>query len=315
MGPSSASRTALAASIVRALHTRADPKPILDDDWGDRLGVAGALEALEESAFEGEGGDAVRADGGTRRTFLESYLRGGPSYCAIITRSRYAEDALHAAVARGVRQYVLIGAGFDSYALRTPEDAKHVEIFELDHPATQALKRSRLAECGVRPGGNVHFIAADLSNEEVGAALKRSRFDASKPAFFSWLGVTMYLTREANLACLRSVADCAAEGSEIVFTYIDQAAFSRDAKSATDAFSRVAAAVNSAGEPFVSGFDPETLACELHELGIELVEDCTSAQLVERYDPTGANAFMSGRLSHAALARVVANGPRRKIFG
>src|SRR6185437_16545034 len=136
----------------------------------------------------------------------------------VIIRSRYAEDALKAAAQRGTRQYVLIGAGFDSFVLRRPAFANGIEIFEIDHPATQALKIERIRACGITLPASVHFIAADLASETLASALARSSFRGGEPAFFSWLGVTVYLTREANMATLRAVASSSAAGSELVFT-------------------------------------------------------------------------------------------------
>jgi methyltransferase (TIGR00027 family) len=199
-----ASRTALATSLMRAAHTRLDPHPLIDDPWGDRL--------VPESV---------------RELYMDESLLGSRAYANVITRSRYAEDKLQAAVAKGVAQYVLIGAGFDSFALRRPAFAAPLQIFEIDFPATQQLKRQRIAACGLSLPACVHFIAADLAQESVAAALSRSGFDSERLTFFSWLGVTMYLTREANLATLRSIASCAPAGSELVFTYLDECVFKR----------------------------------------------------------------------------------------
>ncbi|MDP3927176.1 MAG: class I SAM-dependent methyltransferase, partial [Hydrogenophaga sp.] len=112
----------------------------------------------------------------------------------VITRARYAEDALKSAVERGATQYVIIGAGFDSFAYRRPNWAAELKVYEIDHPATQEMKRQRLAACGVDAAVSVEFIAADLSAETLGSALARSSFQRSRLTFFSWLGVTMYLT-------------------------------------------------------------------------------------------------------------------------
>src|SRR5258708_22987441 len=145
---------------------------------------------------------------------------GADACCA-----RYAEDALEAAVSQGIRQYVLIGAGFDSFALRRPAFSADLQIFEIDFPATQTFKIQRISECGISLPDSVHFIAADLSRESVAAALARSSFERDRLTFFSWLGVTMYLTREANLAPMRSIASCAPMDIELAFTYFDARLF------------------------------------------------------------------------------------------
>ena len=216
---------------------------------------------------------------------LDNYFLANTTYPGVIIRSRYAEDALKAATQRGTRQYVLIGAGFDSFSLRLPAFANGLEIFEIDHPATQALKIERIKECGITLPASVHFIAADLANETLASALARSSFRSDEPAFFSWLGVTVYLTREANMATLRAVATSSAAGSELVFTYVDLAEFAEGGRRAPD--HPYAQAVARLGEPFVSGFDPLEIASDLKSAGLELVEDLDGHQMAERYGRTG----------------------------
>jgi methyltransferase (TIGR00027 family) len=170
---------------------------------------------------------ALRAPG----SILDDYLRTNIAFAGVVIRSRYAEDALMAAVQRGARQYVLIGGGFDSFALRRPAFFRDVEIFEIDHPATQTLKRQCIKECGISLPRSVHFVAADLASETLEAVLDGSSFRRDESGFFSWLGVTAYLTREASLAILRAVATCGARGSELVFDYVDQIEFNTVSKS------------------------------------------------------------------------------------
>ena len=185
---------------------------------------------------------------------LDDYLRAFDAI--VVIRSRYTEDALKEAVERGTRQYVLIGAGFDSFALRRPAFSKDVEIFEIDHPATQTLKLERIKECGIPLPRSVHFIAANLASESLEAVLDRSPFRRGEPAFFSWLGVMPFLTREANLATLRAVATRGARGSKLVFTYTDQNEFNSD--SGSELLRKLRTLMASMGEPIVSGFDPRS---------------------------------------------------------
>lgn len=272
-GPA-ASRTAIATSLMRAAHTRLDPAPLIEDPWGDVLIP-----------------DAAQSD--------EALLRSR-AYPNVITRTRYAEDALRAAVARGIRQYVLIGAGFDSFALRRPPYAKDLQIFEIDFPATQALKRDRIKACDIALPDFVHFIAADLSEESVAAALAHSPFQADQLTFFSWLGVTMYLTRAANIATFKSIASCAPARSELVFTYFDERLFQAQPESFRELEKRVAAM----GEPFLSGFDPAALGADLAACGLELVEDLNGAAIAARYDSAGKHGLGQPNSSHIAHARV-----------
>ena len=221
MNPSTASRTALATSLIRAVHSRADPAPLLDDTWGDRFVPESVRAAFRQPALDRMEPDARTKALTLPELVLDRVLRANAAYADVIIRARYTEDALKLAVTRGICQYVIIGAGFDSFAYRRPPYASQLEIFEIDHPATQGLKRQRLIECGVPDSNSLHFIPADLSVEQLGEALARSNFQPTQPTFFSWLGVTMYLTREANLDALRAIASCAPAGSELVFTYVE----------------------------------------------------------------------------------------------
>ena len=268
---------------MRAAHTRLDPHPLIDDPWGDRLVPESVKRAMASS-------NAV----------LDESLMRSRSYANVVMRSRYAEDALKAGVSRGVRQYVLIGAGFDSFSLRLPEFAANLQIFEIDFPATQKLKLERIAACGIALSDTVHFIAADLSQESVAAALARSSFETHELAFFSWLGVTMYLTRDANLATLRSIASCSPPESEVVFTYLDERVFQAQSESFRELEQRVAAV----GEPFLSGFDPAELPANLAACGLDLIEDLNGRQSAARYDRGGEHGLGQSPFSHIALARV-----------
>lgn len=299
-----ASRTALGTSLMRALHTRADPQPIIDDPWGDRLVPELAIEAIRQRALAGMSVDSRAEAEAAPESIVDAWLRSNPAYANVINRSRYTEDALHAAIARGTRQYVLIGAGFDSYVLRRPAEAQHVEIFEIDHPATQSLKKERLAECAISLPSSVHFLSADLAKESLDAVLAGSAFRSNEPAFFSWLGVTMYLSREANLESLRAIAHCGARGSELIFTYLDEEVFRSTSESASGPFAELQRSVTSMGEPFLSGFDPKALAAELLNVGFELAEDLDDIQVYERYDPIGANGLRPSTRSRIARARV-----------
>ena len=299
---SSPSRTALATSLMRALHARRDPSPLLDDPWGDRLVPKSERDGFGQRILARMDSDARAAALRAPGSILDDFLLTNVSYPGVVIRSRYAEDALKEATNRGTRQYVLIGAGFDSFALRRPAFSETLEIFEIDHPATQTFKIQRIKDCGISLPRSVHFVSADLANEDLAAALARSSFRRDEPAFFSWLGVTVYLTREANLATLRAVANVGAPGSELVFTYADQNEFALGgSRSPGDANAKAAAMV---GEPYLSGFDPREIANDLMNTGLELIEDLDGQKMSERYRRTGANGLHPPVSLHIALARV-----------
>ncbi|MBI3770163.1 MAG: class I SAM-dependent methyltransferase [Deltaproteobacteria bacterium] len=278
MNETKASQTALGVSLMRAIHTRLDHPQHIDDPWGDRLVL-----------------DSERAAFGS-----EARLRRSPGYGLVILRTRYTEETLAAAVARGVRQYVILGAGMDSFALRQPAFAQGVDVIEVDHPASQTLKRERLRACGARVPPRLHFVPADLSREPLATALTRSPYRSVEPAFFSWLGVAVYLAREANLATLRGIAAGAAAGSELVFTYMDQRDMDAESDSIRDLRSRVAAL----GEPWVSGFDPTQLGDDLRQVGLSLVEDFNGEEIWRKYCTGDEDGLRSPAVFRIARARV-----------
>ena len=295
-----ASRTALATSLMRAAHTRLDPNPLIDDPWGDRLVPEAARDLFRKAALAGMDAESLKKALASPDTIVDESLRRSRAFAGVIIRTRYAEDALKDAVALGLGQYVLIGAGFDSFALRRPAFAADLQIFEIDFPATQNLKIARIKECGLTLPDSVHFIAADLSRESVAAALTRSAFRRDRLTFFSWLGVTMYLTRDANLETLRSIASCTPAGSELVFTYFDERLFQAQSASFHEMEQRVAAM----GEPFLSGFNPQTLPENLADCGLLLLDDQSGDEIAARYGRVGKNTLGQSAFSHIALARV-----------
>ncbi len=277
----------MSAALMRAAHTRLDHPLLIDDPWGDRLVFAADREAMSARL--------AAAD-------LDAALRAHPAYGAVILRSRYAEDALAGAVTAHVSQYVLVGAGMDSFALRSPWFAQGLEIFEVDHPATQRFKTSRLEACGIPLPTGLHLVPADLSETGIDAALAPSSFRPDRPSFFAWLGVTIYLTRAANLHTLGAIAACAAAGSELVFDYVDQSVL--DSLPADGSTGRARTQVASAGEPWISGFDPAQLRDDLAGTGWELIESLGPEDLRQRYCADRTDGLTPSPGTYIAHARV-----------
>jgi methyltransferase (TIGR00027 family) len=299
-----ASVTALGAALMRAVHTRVASSPLIDDSWADRLVLDTEREVIRGvvlNSLRPEARERCERLGAPSR-ILDAALLKHPGYGWAILRTRYAEDALEVAVRRGVRQYVIVGSGFDSFGLRQPAFAREVEVFEIDHPATQDLKRQRLRECDVPLPRTLHFIPADLSQEKIGDALARSTFRSTDPAFFAWLGVTQYLTREANVATLRGIAACSAPGSKLVFTYVDQRALDSDRGSTS--VGMLQGAFAAAREPWLSGFDPSLLAEDLAAVGWILAEDLDGLDAKKRYCGDQRDDLFPLVPSHIALATV-----------
>jgi methyltransferase (TIGR00027 family) len=296
MKDAQASRTSLVTSLMRAIHTRSDRPALFADSWADRF-----VPETERAAIRRLRG--IRVEGfDSPDAALMAALRSSPSYPAVILRTRWAEDALQAAAASGIRQYVIIGAGMDSFALRRPDYAQGVQVIEVDHPATQSFKRERLRLAEVQVPPALDFVAVDLGADDLGTALGHSSYRKTSPAFFSWLGVTNYLTRDANLATLRAIAGCAAPGSELAFSYIDQREFdpAQQSKERRLIQSNTAAL----GEPSMSGFDPAQLGADLRSVGFTLEEDLNGEQISKRYYGNSKDALRPLVTNHYAHARV-----------
>ena len=251
-----ASKTALRVAIRRAAHQLADPPPVLDDPIAVRLIGAGFARDLDRA--------------------MEKVARDFRAFMA--ARSRFVEDRLAEAVAQGVTQYVVLGAGLDTFAYRNPFPSLHV--FEVDFPATQEWKRDLLQRAGIGLPESLTFVALDFEHQALAEGLAAAGLDASKPAYFGWLGVVPYLTLEAFRATLRDVARLP-EGTAISFDYV----FPPDTLSPQRRviFDRLAERVTAAGEPFRLFFTPEQLESELRMLGFRRIEQVDTDRLNELY--------------------------------
>jgi methyltransferase (TIGR00027 family) len=196
-----ASKTALGVAILRAAHMLFDgePKILNDTIVVQLLGAEFVTRARERpDAFADPRSMALRAH--------------------VLLRSRYAEERLREAVGRGVRQFVSLGAGLDTFSYRQPPWASALRVFEVDHPASQDAKRARLAATGIAVPANVTFAPIDFENDTLAIGLARAGFDSGAPAFISCLGVLVYLTGDAIAALFAFVASLPST-SECVFTF------------------------------------------------------------------------------------------------
>ena len=200
-------------------------------------------------------------------------------------RSRFAEDCLGGAVSRGVRQAVVLGAGFDTFALRNPFSDLGLRVFEVDHPATQAWKRRRLSEVGLVVPASLTFAAVDFESDDLGQGLRDAGFEPDRPAFFMWLGVVPYLERTAIAATLRYVAGV--PKSEVVFDYSEP--LENYPPERRDAVVALAARTAEIGEPWLSHFNPDEIVQELLGYGFDDIEDLGMSDLAMRLGaPAGA---------------------------
>jgi len=195
-----------------------------------------------------------------------------------VARSRIAEDALSKAVGRGTRQLVILGAGLDTFAFRNPH-ADRVTIFEVDHPATQAWKRQRLTAAKLAPPPWLSFVPVDFEREDLQQMLGSSGFQRTSAAFFTWLGVVPYLTRDAiddTLSYIGSIPD-----AEVVFDYMEPPeAFSNEIR---EVVTERTEQLEKTEERWVSRFEPAGIAATLRSHGFDSIEDISFQQIVSRF--------------------------------
>jgi methyltransferase (TIGR00027 family) len=219
------------------------------------------------------------------------------------SHARYAEDALEKAVRQGVKQYVILGAGMDTFAFRRPEMMKHLEVFEVDHPSTQKFKLHQLAELGWKHPAKLHFIPIDFTKESLVTALTSlSSYEPKVKSFFNWLGVTPYLPHKDVLATLRFIADVAPVGSSLVFDYLDTDAFIPEKSSPQ--MQKSLEYLRKIGEPMITGFNPLTLGEELASLGFSLQENLSPADIEKRYFKGRTDGYHAYEYGHFACAVV-----------
>lgn len=266
--------SALMVAHLRAAHQLLDTPPVFADPLA--LTILGA----EREA-------ALRRDPSSYANPLSKALR-----CALAVRSRLAEDEWQAS---GAAQYVILGAGLDTYAYRAgaAEHNAATKLFEVDLPATQAWKRGLLRAAGIAEPANLRYVGVDFTASTLADALIDAGFDASRPAFFAWLGVTIYLTEDEVLQTLRFIAGCA-PGSAVVFDYGVAPGLLEPAEAAARDF--IAARTFDLGEPWNSSFEPDRLVALLHDIGFATVDNYSAAQLQQRY--------LAGRLDGLRLGGV-----------
>jgi methyltransferase (TIGR00027 family) len=265
MKPGQPSRTARAAAVHRAVHQVLENGRIFADPLALRI-LGEDTEALVRDAEQ-------RARGRTMRLF-------------IAMRTRFAEDALAVAVAQGVRQLVVLGAGLDTYAYRGAMRDR-LRIFEVDHPATQAWKRQRLAEAGIPIPDTLTFAPVDFERETLVEGLAAAGFDPAQRSFFTWLGVVPYLTPETAFATLHFISSLAG-GAQVVFDYSNPPdSLTGEMRAIHDAR---AAHVAEIGEAWVTYFESDELRAKLTALGFIEIEDLGPPQIVARYFPQRAAA-------------------------
>ena len=269
------SRTALGAAAHRAAHQLLEGGHILSDPLAvPILGVP--LESLNDESRH------------------ETFSRALRLFIAL--RSRLAEEAVAAHMTRGLRQLVILGAGLDTYAYRSPF-CNALRFFEVDHPATQEWKRARLKAAGISIPESLRFAPVDFERETLANGLAAVGFDPDLPTFFTWLGVVPYLSEAAVFGTLAYIAGLSG-GAQVIFDYANPRTEGESARAGHEA---LAARVASVGEAFESFFATDDLTTRLLALGFTDIEDWGPAQIAARFFP-GRIANPSNRGGHILRA-------------
>ena len=252
------SRTALMIARQRAAHQVLDHGSILNDPF--------AMKILPENEK-----DVLQ--------FANQHPLAGIGRLFTAARSRIAEDALSRAVETGVRQIVILGAGLDTFALRNPHGAQQICIYEVDHPATQAWKRRRFAEAQIALPPWLVLVPVDFEQDDLGEQLAAAGFQRNSPAFFTWLGVVPYLTKDAIGRTLHYISSIT--NSEVVFDYMEPPeAFSQELRQLEKERTKQ---LEKMGERSVSRFDPAGIAEILRSHGFRAIEDINFEEIASRF--------------------------------
>jgi methyltransferase (TIGR00027 family) len=280
------SLTAEGAAVMRALHQQLDGDPkILDDP------VAARLVDRRSDFYQSRLELLARLPVPTRLRLKSTF----------VMRSRFAEDCLAESLGSGVRQYVLLGAGLDTFAYRQPSWADTLRIFEVDHPATQRWKRSLLKQAGISLPANLSFVPSDFEEVSLATALSQARMDNSGPTFLSMLGVSQYLTNTALDETLKFVLSLSRH-SELVFSFVaSDAVLPADDVALAKAFSDQFVAI---GEPWLSRFVPDQLVAKLTMMGFSKVFHLAPEKANQRYFQNRSDGLNASLLEQMIRATV-----------
>ena len=264
-----ASITALLSAFGRAWHTEHEENPIFSDHKAKTLLSDEEYKMMSTYVLSGidffapEKKDIFKDDTETMRYLINTHIAPTP-----LCRSAYCETALKTAMRTGTEQYVILGAGFDTFAFREPEFMQKYMVYEIDHPKTQADKMERIARAGLDIPDNLIFVGVDFTQDNLGEMLLSAGFDKTKKTFFSWLGVSYYLCREDIEKMLENISSFAADGSTLLFDYADAGLFSSDEKRVQN----MIAMAKAGGEEMKSSFDYWSMEQMLSNYGFLIYE-------------------------------------------
>lgn len=294
--------TALIAAFGRAYHSQFDSPKIFDDYLAKKLITPEEFAEISGHMIRGFSFFCKETDQTVLYTpeqklqwVTQVHLSPTP-----LARAAYCESVLLHELVLGVNQYVILGAGLDTFSLRHPELKDSLDIFELDLPAAQEFKKQRLSLAGLTAPANLHWVPADFTCAAFYPALLEEGFNPSRKTFFSLLGVSYYLTKADMKGLLQQLFTDAPAGSSIVFDYADEALF--DTKSRSNRVENMVHMAAAAGEPMKACYAYKELEKLLEEAGLHIYEHLSPAAIQERYFANRTDelsAFETIRYIHA----------------
>ena len=280
------SKTALFVTFFRAIANQSPDNHILRDPFAVKF-----LPWVLRKPVNSKG--LARA--------AEYVLRNNKIGNNVLIRARYAEDQLERYLTKGVKQYVILGAGWDSFSLRRPDLAKDIDVFEMDFPATQKKKVAKLKKLGLSLPENIHYTPINFETTSISEALSQSSFDPSLPTFITWQGVTYYLSLSAIEGVLDDLSDYCTGDLDIVLDYVDERYFDTWKNSLHTRL--LHSFVSLVGEPFKTGFNPATFSSWLKGRGYELKEDLNIKNQIQYFGEENMEVFRPSRGVHLAHLR------------
>ncbi len=274
------SLTALMSAFGRVYHAENDQPVIFNDALSRGLLTPEEYQQLQAYLLSGIDffapgkKEAFAGDGDMLKWIVQTQIAPTP-----LARARFCEDALKTAVQTGTRQYVLLGAGMDTFAFRNTQLQNTLRIFEVDHPLTQADKRQRIARAGWDVPENLTFVPMDFTTDDLAESLLSQGFQKDVKTFFGWLGVSYYLTKEQIDHTIAAIGSISAEGSSLVFDYATHALFGSPVRRVQNMLAMAAAG----GEPMQSAFDYRELERMLEQHRFLIYEHLTPDDIQQRY--------------------------------
>jgi methyltransferase (TIGR00027 family) len=306
------SRTALGTAFIRGYHSRYDSPRIFDDTLAfgllseaERSDIVGHLMKRLQT-IDPSGAASSRNSAGALQRVLQLWSTAP----TVLSRARYAEDALWKAISKGVRQYVILGAGMDTFAFRHKEILDRLQVFEVDHPGTQALKRERIAGLGWQIPAQLHFIPLDFARENLAEMLSYRPYDPTLLTFWGWLGVTYYLSRDSVFATLQAITKISPQGSAVVFDYFDPGEDCTGKEA--ERLKAITDSLQALGEPMKGGLDSSSLTFDLAGIGLRLQENLAPSDIQQRYFKGRLDGYRASR--HTRFAAAVVKGGSSKSY-